>query len=323
MRQLIGSMIKQNVLIWFNNDMTYCRQLRPLLATSCVQKVYKSSLTPSTKTVDQLVVNKNMSLRYCHPRSVSTNNTMDNKSATIERPAVRPLVVFFAWMLAKDKHIEKYRNLYFRRGFDVLTVKTSPFELMFPTIGSQRIAASVADFLNQKVTEYPEVVVHAFSVGAYQFGEVLVQMEKQENEKILPKMKKAIKGLICDSAADLEAIPNGLSRAITNNSVLRVIFRTMIATHMKLFYSVATKHYMASSEAYKNNVIRCPSLLFVSNGDVVGTPESNRRVMDRWHQKNIDVKWICFDKSSHVGHLYKYQEEYTNQLDSFLKNIDL
>ncbi len=88
-----------------------------------------------------------MTLRYCHPIPVAS--TQNNNST--EKQTTRPLVVLFAWMLAKDKHIEKYRNLYFQRGFDVLTVKTEPFELLLPERGSQRIARNVLTFLNDAI----------------------------------------------------------------------------------------------------------------------------------------------------------------------------
>jgi hypothetical protein len=270
--------------------------------------------------VDRLVVNKNMTLRYCHPTPVSTQTAVDDQHKS-DRKSSRPLVVFFAWMLAKEPHLEKYRNLYFKRGFDVLTVKTSPLELLLPRRGSQVVAKNVMNFVNEVYDQYSEIVIHAFSVGGYQFGEVLVQLER--NDKILAKLVRTVKGLIVDSVADMEAIPVGLSRAVTTNSVLRVIFKNLIAMHMKVFNSVATVHYRASSEAYKNNAIRCPSLIICSNKDIVGNPEANRKVMERWHQKNIDVQWKCFEKSRHVGHYQTYPEEYNKEIDSFLKKINL
>ena len=242
----------------------------------------------------------------------------DNQSD--DKP-IRRLAVLFAWMLAKEKHLERYRNLYFRRGFDVLTVTTSPLELLLPEKGSQPIAKNVLNFMNDQITNYPEIVIHAFSVGGYQFGEVLVEMAKETNLHILRNMSKAIKGLICDSGADMEAIPKGLSRAVTNNRFLQKLFKNYIAFHMKLFHSIATKHYFASEQAFKNNVIRCPSLILVSYDDVVGNPEANQRVRESWQRNGIQVQWKCFDSSSHVGHLLKYPEEYQREVDIFLNKV--
>ncbi|CAG2116469.1 unnamed protein product [Medioppia subpectinata] len=315
MRQLTYQLIKRHVNHVFNTT-TYPR-LTPISA-AIVNKAYKSSVSTPIKSVDRLVVNKNMTLRYCHPMPVSDETADNAKKASDGR---RPLVVFFAWMLAKDQHIEKYRNLYFKRGFDVLTVKTSPLELIFPTRGSQKVAENVMNFMHEKRSDYPSVVVHAFSVGAYQFGEVLVHL--QRNGTVLADLAHTVKGVIVDSVADMNVIPVGLSRAVTKNSALRAVFKAMISTHMKLFYSIATKHYAASSEAYKNNVFRCPSLIICSKRDIVGNAEDNRKVMDRWRENNIEVQWKCFENSTHVGHLHKYPEEYKHEIDSFLKKINL
>ena len=35
----------------------------------------------------------------------------------------RPLVLLFGWMLAKQRHLDKYANLYHSKGFDVLTLQ--------------------------------------------------------------------------------------------------------------------------------------------------------------------------------------------------------
>lgn len=133
-----------------------------------------------------------MTLRYCHPAPVLKLEEIKEKE--IKK---RPLAVLLSWMLAKDKHLERYRVLYFKRGFDVLTVKTEPIELLFPTRGSHPIAKNLISFLNEAVKQYPDVLVHAFSVGAYQFGELLVQMQNRKNQfkpEVIDSVKTSIKG---------------------------------------------------------------------------------------------------------------------------------
>lgn len=49
----------------------------------------------------------------------------------------RPLVVMLAWMLAKKQHLNKYAEVYLKRGYDVLTVHITPWQLMWPVNGSQ------------------------------------------------------------------------------------------------------------------------------------------------------------------------------------------
>lgn len=49
----------------------------------------------------------------------------------------RPLVVMLAWMLAKKQHLNKYAEVYLKRGYDVLTVHITPWQLMWPVNGTQ------------------------------------------------------------------------------------------------------------------------------------------------------------------------------------------
>jgi hypothetical protein len=108
----------------------------------------------------------------------------------------RPLLVLFAWLFAKDRHLDKYRNLYLERGFDVLTVKIAVSDFLIPSRGSQVVAQNIVDFLKNNDSQYPTFIFHAFSVGAYQMGEVFVRLKKDENKPILGKTQQSLKGLV-------------------------------------------------------------------------------------------------------------------------------
>ena len=44
-----------------------------------------------------------------------------------ESDSVRPLVLLFSWLLAKGKHLQKYREMYLDEGFDVKTIQVYLF----------------------------------------------------------------------------------------------------------------------------------------------------------------------------------------------------
>ncbi|KAH7955016.1 hypothetical protein HPB49_023978 [Dermacentor silvarum] len=58
-----------------------------------------------------------------------------------------PLTVLLAWMNAKDSHLQHYHDFYLQLGFDVLTVRTLPLQLAFPTSGAQVSAENVMRLL--------------------------------------------------------------------------------------------------------------------------------------------------------------------------------
>lgn len=92
--------------------------------------------------------------------------------------------------------------------------------------------------------------------------------------------------------------------------------------YLKLFYFVATKYYKESErEYYEMNHFRVPSLLLVSERDPVGSVASNQVVADEWKKRGIPVKMKIWKDSKHVGHYYKHQEEYEDELRKMINKI--
>lgn len=60
-------------------------------------------------------------------------------------------------------------------------------QLVFPKKGTMQNAEEVVRFIANR-SDYSNILVHGFSVGAYAFGEVLVQMSKDKvaAQKISP-----------------------------------------------------------------------------------------------------------------------------------------
>lgn len=128
--------------------------------------------------------------------------------------------------------------------------------------------------------------------------------------------------LIFDSAANLAAIPSGFSKALTRNIILEKILFVFLHLYLKLFYFVATKYYKESErEYYEMNHFRVPSLLLVSERDPVGSVASNQVVADEWKKRGIPVKTKIWKDSKHVGHYYKHQEEYEDELRQMINKI--
>jgi len=246
----------------------------------------------------------------------------------------RPLAVILSWLAAQDRHMEKYRAMWLQRGFDVLTVKTTPYQFLLPKYGTHILTQDLIKFLYAHSQHYPELVLHCFSVGAYSFGELLNHLNDKEFMRTIesrstgsdPKqtLEKAIKGIIFDSAVNFEGIAKGVSRSITNQEVPRKAIEASINGHLKLSYYIATKHYeRASAYAHGNYLNKAPALVMVSNKDHIGERYMNEKLVKCWQDKGIDVSFKVFESSGHVQHLTKYPEEYADEIDSFLKKVQL
>ena len=115
-------------------------------------------------------LDKNIELRRRYSSAV-VNGSSETSDIDSQNDHKR-LAIIFAYMLPKEKHLDKYRSIYFNKGFDVVTVKTSPFEFFFPTIGAHKIADNLIEQLlhQPSLSKYSDIVVHGFSVGGYQFS---------------------------------------------------------------------------------------------------------------------------------------------------------
>lgn len=231
----------------------------------------------------------------------------------------RPLVVMLAWMLAKKQHLNKYAEVYLKRGYDVLTVHITPWQLMWPVNGTQVVADEVLQFLHHNSVCQP-LVLHGFSVGGYVWGEVMVRM-KQDLERYQHVIDRII-GQAWDSAADVTEIHIGLPLAIfPKNPILRTALEKYVRYHLKTFHAAATIHYLRSSQLFHTNLVHSPALLLVSKSDPVGSVSSNLRVRDTWRSMGIKTYWKCWDDSKHVSHFLKYRSDYIQTLEAFLDSL--
>lgn len=231
-----------------------------------------------------------------------------------------PLTVLLAWLNAKDAHLQHYHKLYLDLGFDVLTVRTLPLQLAFPTTGAQVVAKRLLDFLVNH-PNYSRLVLHGFSVGGYQFGEVLVRIRKQEQQyaDVVPRFKAQV----YDSLVDYQGIPKGFPTAVTKNQIMRKVLELVIHFQRFLLYPVSTVHWKASSRAFHDNLLTCPALMINSKGDQVASVETNLLVANKWRQKGTEVTFCTFDDSKHVQHMGRYPDLYCNEVLRLLRKVQL
>ncbi|XP_066999131.1 transmembrane protein 53-B isoform X2 [Anabrus simplex] len=265
-------------------------------------------------------INKAMQL-ISSERTVKIEKSPKFKVTYPELNHNKPLVIIMAWLLAQQKHILKFAELYMDQGFDVLNVSIAPWQLLWPAKGSQVVAGDLVDFLHVNEV-YQPLLVHGFSIGGYQWGEALVKMN-QDKEIYKPILDRIV-GQIWDSAADITEIPIGFPKALfPKNPVLQAATEKYIRYHMRTFYDVATVHYIRSSQMFHTSIVRAPALFFFSKSDPVGCVESNMRVKEAWDAQGISTRVKCWDKSPHVLHFKMHPKEYMAELFAFLDRLNL
>ncbi|XP_063863418.1 uncharacterized protein LOC135102315 [Scylla paramamosain] len=230
----------------------------------------------------------------------------------------RPLTLLFCWLMAKERHIKKYAQMYTNMGIDVLKVRISPFDLLRPTKGSQIAAEQVLNFLHANPS-YSSLMVHGLSVGAYLFMEVLGKID-QDMKKHGHLLNRFV-AQIWDSAVDMYGIPDGVPRAITNNVSLQRNIKKYLLWYLRVHYNTATIHYENASAKMHENFVGVPGLFFFSDNDPVSTPEMNAVVYKKWEAKNIPVYTRLWKGSPHVSHYLRYRKEYEAEVMAFMERV--
>ena len=230
---------------------------------------------------------------------------------------ISSLVLLFGWLYSKEQHLEKYRKIYFEKGFDVLTIKTTVKDILIPVLGSQVVAQRMLDFLKAHQS-YDNIIVHLFSVGSYQLGEVLVKMNNIENKDLFDNFQSKLKGIVFDSPIDVDEAPTGLAAVTTNYSILRFLITNTMKLYMTLFRDMVTNNYKNSADMVHTHSNRCPVLFFISRNDPVISVDKTFMFIEQLKAKDVDVTFRCWHNSIHVSHLFKYPEEYKECLGTFI-----
>lgn len=285
--------------------------------TSKLEHNYVMAPVKSRRYISSKEITKNMTLYT----SVPFKSEVDQKTLEIKTPTGNPLVLMMAWLMAKQKHLKKYAEIYTEMGFDVVVVHITPWQLLWPAKGTQLVAAETLKFLENNQS-YNPIVIHGFSVGAYQLGEIMLQMSK-DMQRYAPVLNR-FACQIWDSAADITEIPVGLPKSIfPKNPRMQSALRNYTLYHMKTFHNQATIHYMRSSQMFHSTLVKCPALFFISENDLIGPPASNQAVRDNWERANIKCTFKCWKHSMHAGHFIKHREEYLELLFKHLEDTNV
>lgn len=232
----------------------------------------------------------------------------------------RKLVVLMSWLEAQEKHIEKYRQFYLERGFDVLNVKTSSLDLLLPTRGAKKISQDFIRFMIEK--EYTDVVYHGFSVGGYMFGQVLLDSDQCEAQ-IRDRLRGSIRGLIFDSLVPFEGICVGVANSITQNQYAAKLIENFLKLYLVLGQKIATKYYEESSKKVWGGPLKCPSLFFCSKDDNISDYRIVTKLIDTWKNLGIETHKMTVESSPHVQIFLKHHDAYVEQAEQFLRRIKL
>ncbi|XP_014674011.1 PREDICTED: uncharacterized protein LOC106814225 [Priapulus caudatus] len=282
------------------------RSNRKTLTNAFVPLMLVRNLSTQTNNVTNRVITRNLELRQ--------------RVDDCDDGGQRPLACLFSWLMAKRQHLHRYGDFYLQQGFDVLNVQIHVDQAVLPA-RAQSCVQQALDYLSHRaVTVGPTpLLVHAFSIGAYLYGEMLIKMAAESDR--YGDIVSSVGGEIFDSGVDFEGIPTGFGKAVTNNRRLQKLLRASLEQYLKVTYEHTTKYYLRSSAMFHNNYMKCPSLVMYSLTDAIGSQEGNERAMRRWRALGREVYSHAFENAPHVSLMWRYPAEYKRLQQEFIDRI--
>lgn len=181
-------------------------------------------LSSTTKAKPKVQVHKNRLSKQLTLRSV------------IQYPERKPrdLILFYEWLYPNAKAVDKYCMLYHELGFDVLTIKGKMASFVWPPVSvnlSQEILAFLKNKRNPKEDKY---IVHAFSIGAYNFTTCSMICNSQSSE--FGFFRENIRGQIFDSvvAGSYDHMVTGICESLSVPRPLRKPLHVLMDSFFKL-----------------------------------------------------------------------------------------
>lgn len=230
----------------------------------------------------------------------------------------KPLMLILPWLGSRPQGVAKYCDIYFRTGMDVLVVESEVTQFLWPRWGLDHGKRLLELLQSERFVSRP-LLVHAFSIGAYTFAQLLVHVS--EDSQKYENLTKRIKGQIYDSvvAGTVETMAVGVGKTMFPqwNSL---ITRLSLA-YFGLFRRQTVDYFDASIDVFWNSPVTSPALFFYCDNDLLSEAQTVDDLIDYWRKRGVNVTAKKWEDSTHAGHLKRHPEEYLTTINAFLQSV--
>ena len=233
----------------------------------------------------------------------------------------KPLVLMFDWLYAKPSAVAKYCNLYHSKGMDVLVINGKLQHFLWPPIGF-KLANSVLEYLTKARSGKEKFLVHAFSIGAYNYTLMLIHAS---GEKKFKHLRANTVGQVLDSIVigTYDNMSTGIASTFTPNKAVR----SLTLFFMNTYYNLTRKHTRDRYDEYVHyfihNPVEVPTLIFYSLNDPMCDTKAMRNLINTWRTNfpELDVAAKSWKKSVHAAHIKYHEQEYLESWENFIRKI--
>jgi hypothetical protein len=234
------------------------------------------------------------------------------------------LVILLGWFRPRPGAVEKYCDIYHQHGYSVLFVPGALAHFAWPQT-SMTLARTLLDYLcndETMTTRYRYFIVHAFSVGAYNFTSCLMLLH-DEHPRYLTFTNK-LQGVVFDSLTlgSLERMTTGLVTGMSKNQLLRNFLLKFMSVYYYFTYKQTVTFFDKGIDFFQKYPAVVPTLLFYSRDDPMLDAEVMDELVTEWRRRGtFPVTARCWDESIHTAHLHCHANEYISDLDAFLRIV--
>ena len=261
------------------------------------------------------------------------------------------LVVLTGWLLASERSIPRYLDLYRAQGCDVLWFPVHPIHILFPGTG-EGLAERVLAITELLLLRPRRLIFHLMSAGAYMFGQMLQAMSHRPGG--YGRIKDNMVGLVFDSPVDTVGIPTAAADILgarPGDFMWRLV-HGVLGTYFTLTYALTMSRLKRASGNVRDGgfssdnewLMKIPQLWLYSDDDRVASAaviEDSKSLSARdlpshkfWSISDsrlrvptvvaglvglgCDVETYKWDSSEHVKHIVEHADEYARLVQQFM-----
>ncbi|KAJ3596568.1 hypothetical protein NHX12_002973 [Muraenolepis orangiensis] len=260
---------------------------------------------------------KNITLYLNQAGSPASSNTQTPG----DPPPTKPLLLMLPWLGSSPRATDKYCEIYFRSGFDVLMVQSNVTDFLWPRWGREN-GERLLELLHSERFASRPLLVHAFSIGCYTFSQMLVHVA--HNPQRYQAFTGRVKGHVYDSAVvgSIEKMAEGLGKTVFPR--MAGVVKQGSLLYFSAFKRHTVDHFNATIDVFRNTpLVGAPVLFFFCENDPLSDHLAVEELLALWRQRGLDVVGKCWAESTHAGHIKRHPREYRVTLDNFLHSLKL
>ncbi|KAI7802927.1 hypothetical protein IRJ41_024268, partial [Triplophysa rosa] len=210
---------------------------------------------------------------------------------------------------ARPKAIAKYCDIYIRNGFDILVVESDLSQFLWPRWGLEYGAHVLKLIESERFSQRP-LLVHALSIGGYQFNQRCKELTKRIRGHIFDSL---VMGLLNHMTVGVgKTMSPWLESLVSRTSLL----------YFRAFKRQTADYFNLGVSVFWNTPVTTPALFFFSENDACDY-KSLEEMIEFWRKRGITVEFKKWEKSIHAGHLRTHPQEYLFTLENFVQSLNM